>query len=58
MPRKRAAEYLGVTAKTLANWASTHRQCLPMVKIGSRAMYRLEDLDQFIAKNLTGLAGG
>lgn len=46
--RKRAAAYLGVTPKTLAQWASTGRYNLPYFKIGSRAMYRRSDLDAFI----------
>jgi len=49
--RQEAAQYLGLSTKTLATWASTGRQNLPMVKIGSRAKYRKSDLDAFIAAN-------
>jgi len=46
--RKQAAEYLGVTAATLAVWACTKRYNLPFVKIGRLVKYRLADLKTFI----------
>ncbi len=51
LTRKQAAEYLRVQPNTLANWVSTGRYDLPLVKIGRKAMYRLTDLDAFIARN-------
>lgn len=46
--REEAAQYLGVTTGTLAAWACNGRYDLPYVKIGSRCMYRVHDLDAFI----------
>lgn len=48
LSRERAAKYLGVRPGTLAAWASDGRYNLPYAKIGSRCMYRVEDLDAFI----------
>lgn len=47
--RKQAANYLGITASTLAIWASVKRYNLPYIKIGSLVKYRRKDLDTFIA---------
>jgi phage terminase Nu1 subunit (DNA packaging protein) len=50
LPEK-AADYLSVTTRTLANWRSRGTPCLPFSKIGRCVRYRLSDLDAFIAKN-------
>ncbi|HEY8037833.1 MAG TPA: helix-turn-helix domain-containing protein [Methylobacter sp.] len=50
LSRRDAAKYLGLTEKTLAVWASTGRQILPMIKIGGRVKYRKSALDKFIAE--------
>lgn len=50
LTRFEAAEYLGVTEKTLAVWACVKRYNLPYVKIGRLAKYRRSDLDAFIAR--------
>jgi len=50
--RKAAAEYLGVSPGTLANWQSTGFRRVPHVKIGKRVQYRIADLDRFIESNL------
>lgn len=52
LTRPEAADYLGVTAATLAVWASTGRYALPMVKMGRRSVYRLSDLEAFIASRV------
>jgi excisionase family DNA binding protein len=52
MSRTNAAQYLGVTPKTLAVWASTGRYALPMIKVGRLAKYRKSDLDTFINNRL------
>ena len=49
--RQEAASYLNIKPNTLAVWGSSGRYDLPFVKIGRRVMYRLEDLDAFIARN-------
>lgn len=46
--RTEAARYLGIAPSTLAVWACTNRYKLPIVKIGRRVKYRIQDLDQFI----------
>jgi len=48
LTRREAAEYLGVTAETLAVWHCTKRYPIPVVKIGRLAKYRKSDLDAFI----------
>lgn len=50
LTRNEAAAYLGVAAKTLANWASTGRVAIPFYKVGRRAvLYRRSDLDAYLA---------
>lgn len=48
LTRAQAAEYLAIRPQTLAVWATTGRYRLPYVRIGTRAMYRIEDLQRFI----------
>jgi hypothetical protein len=50
--RAAAAQYLGVSPGTLANWQSTGFRRVPHVKIGKRVKYRVADLDRFIESNL------
>lgn len=50
LTRKEAAEYLGITTRTLAVWACVKRYNLPYVKIGRLVKYRRSDLDIFIEK--------
>jgi len=40
---------LSVKVGTLAVWRSTNKYNLPYVKIGSRVMYRAEDVNTFIS---------
>ena len=54
LTRKEAAEYLGVKEQTLACWACAGRYQLPFVKVGRLVKYRLDDLNRFIANNVTG----
>ncbi len=56
--RTAAAEYLGVSAGTLANWASTGFRLVPHIKIGRRVRYRISDLAAFIEQNLVNPVGG
>ena len=48
MTRKEAAEYLGITSRTLAVWACVKRYNLPYIKIGRLVKYRRSDLENFI----------
>jgi predicted DNA-binding transcriptional regulator AlpA len=46
--RQQAAEFLGLSAQTLAVWAMKGIH-LPVVKVGARAVrYRVSDLEKFI----------
>ena len=57
LSRSAAAKALGLQPQTLAVWATNGRYALPFVKIGSRAMYRQHDIEQFILNNLV-MQGG
>lgn len=52
LPRKEAAEYLGISPKALATWHLTGR--LRGVKLGTgrtcRVVYRKSDLDRWVAE--------
>lgn len=48
IPRKKAANMLGVAPGTLAVWACNNRTNLPVVKVGSRCFYRLTDIEAWI----------
>jgi excisionase family DNA binding protein len=50
LTRNEAAEYLGITPRTLAVWACVKRYNLPYVKIGRLVKYRRSDLDKFIER--------
>ncbi|MDP1646072.1 MAG: helix-turn-helix domain-containing protein [Thiobacillus sp.] len=54
MSRDEAAQYLGVSSKTLATWACTKRYPLPVVKLGRAVKYRVADLEKFIASRTVG----
>jgi len=51
-------ERLGVTRGTLAVWRCTQRYNLPFVRIGSKVMYREEDVEMFIAEGRVIMADG
>ena len=48
---EQAADYLGVSIRTMANWRSRGFPNLPYCKIGRCIRYRLADLDAYIAKH-------
>lgn len=48
---KQTAHILGLSIDTLNVWRSTGRYNLPFVKIGSKVMYRLSDVEQYIENN-------
>jgi excisionase family DNA binding protein len=56
LSREEAAEYLGVSPKTLATWACTKRYPLPVVKLGRAVKYRVADLEKFIESRTVGTA--
>lgn len=48
--RAEAAEYLGVTARTMANWHSSGRVKIPFYKVGrKKVIYHKSDLDTYLA---------
>lgn len=51
LSRREAAEYLGITERTLAVWACVKRYNLPYVKIGRLVKYRRSELDNFINRH-------
>jgi hypothetical protein len=51
IPAKKAANYLGVTTKTLASWRCSGVLDLKYVKIGARVFYRADHIGQFIDAN-------
>ncbi len=52
--RPEAAAYLNISPNTLAVWATQTPMKIPMVKIGSRVMYRQSDLDAYIDQQTMG----
>lgn len=51
---EQAADYLGVTAKTLAVWRCVGRYNIPFVKVGRLVKYRRSELDAFLASRTVG----
>ncbi|WP_234262559.1 helix-turn-helix domain-containing protein [Klebsiella aerogenes] len=50
LTRPEAANYLGVTARTMANWHSTGRVKIPFYKVGrKKCLYLKSDLDAYLA---------
>jgi hypothetical protein len=47
-----AANRLGLSPATLANWRVSGTSGLPFVRVGSRIFYRQTDIDAFIRANL------
>ena len=54
LSREEAAEYLGVSPKTLATWHCRKRYPLPVVKLGRAVKYRVSDLEKFIESRTVG----
>jgi excisionase family DNA binding protein len=50
LTRKEAAEYLGMSPKTLEN----HPKHIPFYKVGGRVLYIKEELDALIRRNRQG----
>lgn len=49
---KEAAEYLGITPRTLDVWRCTRRYPIPYTKVGNRIRYSKEDLDAWLASRV------
>ena len=48
MRTKAAAEYLGLSEKTLNNWRSTRSDGPPYLKVGASVVYLQSDLDAWL----------
>jgi excisionase family DNA binding protein len=49
-----AAEYLGITRKTMEVWRSTKRYPIPYIKVGRLVRYRKSDLEAFLLSRVHG----
>lgn len=48
LTNSQAAAYLGVSAKTLPVWRTTHRYGVPFIRIGRLIRYHRRDLDAWL----------
>lgn len=57
LPSITAAAYLGVASKTLSNWRALGEgpPYARLGKSGARIVYRVSDLDQYLAKHMIGV---
>lgn len=53
---KHTAEYLDVTVQTLATWRN-RGEGPPYAKLGTKIVYRIDDLDRYLADNLVDRGG-
>ncbi|EPR9734219.1 helix-turn-helix domain-containing protein [Enterobacter bugandensis] len=54
--RLEAADYIGVAARTLANWHSSGRVKIPFYKVGrKKTIYLKSDLDAYLASVRQGV---
>jgi len=51
-----AADYIGVTPRTLEVWRCTKRYSIPFVKVGRLVRYRQSALDAFLASRTVEVA--
>lgn len=49
-----AAEYIGVTPRTLEVWRCTKRHSIPYIKVGRLVKYRKSALDAFLEQRTIG----
>lgn len=49
-----AAEYIGVTPRTLEVWRCTKRYQIPFIKVGRLVKYRKSALDAFLESRTVG----
>ncbi|MGW0324777.1 helix-turn-helix transcriptional regulator [Nocardia sp. NPDC003183] len=52
LTRKDAADYMGIHARTLANWAATGHGPRYSKPSGKSCMYRLDDLDAYLQAHM------
>lgn len=51
-----AADYIGVTPRTLEVWRCTKRYTIPFIKVGRLIRYRQSALDAFLESRTVGAA--
>ncbi|WP_020564433.1 helix-turn-helix domain-containing protein [Methylosarcina fibrata] len=49
-----AADYIGVTPRTLEVWRCTKRHAIPYIKVGRLVKYRKSALDAFLERQTVG----
>ena len=49
---KDAAQYVGVTTRTLEVWRCTKRHAIPYIKVGRLVRYRSRDLDSWLESRI------
>jgi excisionase family DNA binding protein len=54
MDTEDAAQYIGVTTRTLEVWRCTKRHAIPYIKVGSLVRYRCKDLDCWLESRTVG----
>lgn len=56
LPSGKAAPYVGVSQKTMANWRALGEgpPYVRLGKAGARIVYRVADLDQYLAERVIG----
>jgi len=54
LPPPEAAEYLGVTVRTLSVWRCVGRYNIPFIKVGRLVKYRKSALDAFLDRRTIG----
>ena len=48
LTNEQAAEYIGITPRTLEVWRSTKRYVISYIRVGRKIRYRREALDAFL----------
>lgn len=54
LPPPEAAEYIGVTVRTLSVWRCVGRYNIPFIKVGRLVKYRKSALDTFLDSRTRG----
>ena len=54
LPPHEVAAMLGISEATLSTWRCRGRYNLPYVKVGSRVMYRLQAVENFLSERERG----
>jgi excisionase family DNA binding protein len=58
MDTEDAAQYIGVTTRTLEVWRCTKRHAIPYIKVGRLVRYRCKDLDCWLESRTVDAVAG